>query len=310
LSNYYQPRGFGGLFSLTPIVKNIIIINVVIFFGQLLMNNLTFDGYPGWYILNKWFALNPISGTDAAGYPFNFQAWQLITYQFMHGGFAHIFFNMFALWMFGPSIEDIMGPKKFLIFYLIAGITAGLFQLFLTPLFGQSQAITIGASGAVFGVMVAYAMYFPDNLIFIYFLIPVKAKYLIAFLVLLEFFAIDSAQSQVAHLAHLGGALFAFLYILFDKNSYVGLKNVFRKSNYFRTNSGNSVFDKFSFTSKSKNKDAEDAKFYDLKDGDNKEVTQREIDEILDKISQSGYQNLTEREKRILFEASKKMNKN
>jgi membrane associated rhomboid family serine protease len=310
LSNYYRPRGFGGFFTFPPVIKNLLIINGVVFFVQLLMNNISFDGLPAWYILNKWFALNPISGYDAAGQPFNFQVWQLITYQFMHGGFWHIFFNMFILWMFGASIEDIMGSRKFLIFYLLAGVSAGLFQLFITPLLGASGAVTIGASGSIFGVMIAYAMFFPDNLIYVYFLIPVKAKYFIGFLVIIEFFAVNSASSDVAHLAHLGGALFGFLYIMFDKNSYVGLKNIFRKSYYNTNSSGKSIFDSFSFKSKDKQKDAEDAKFFDLKNDNPAEVTQEEIDKILDKIGQSGYQNLSDREKKILFEASKKFNRN
>lgn len=310
MSNYYRPRGFGGFFSFPPVIKNLLIINGVVFFVQLLMDNLSFNGYPAWYILNRWFALNPISGVDAAGQPFNFQVWQLITYQFMHGGFAHIFFNMFALWMFGAAIEDVMGSKKFLIFYLLAGISAGLFQLFLTPLLSNTAAVTIGASGSIYGVLIAYGMFFPDSLIFLYFLIPIKAKYFIGFMILIEFFAIDSAASNVAHLAHLGGALFGFLYIMFDKNSYVGLKNIFRKSYYTSSNSGKKIFDNFSFKSKKKKEDVEDAKFYDLKNDQVENVTQQEIDKILDKISQSGYQNLSEREKKILFEASKKMNRN
>lgn len=310
MSNYYRPRGFGGFFTFPPVIKNLLIINVVVFFVQLLMENISFNGYPAWYILNRWFALNPISGVDAAGQPFNFQIWQLITYQFMHGGFAHIFFNMFALWMFGAAIEDVMGSKKFLIFYLLSGISAGLFQLFLTPLLSNTAAVTIGASGAIYGVLIAYGMFFPDSLIFLYFLIPIKAKYFIGFMILIEFFAIDSAASNVAHLAHLGGALFGFLYIMFDKNSYVGIKNIFRKSYYSSSNSSKKIFDNFSFKQKKKNEDVEDAKFYDLKDDEIEHVTQQEIDRILDKISQSGYQNLTEREKKILFEASKRMNRN
>jgi membrane associated rhomboid family serine protease len=307
LSNYYRPRGFGGFLSFPPVIKNLLIINGVVFFVQLLMDNFTFNGYPAWYILNKWFALNPISGFDAAGEPFNFQVWQLITYQFMHGGFSHILFNMFALWMFGASIEDIFGSRKFLIFYLLAGISAGLLHLFVSPLLGSSPAVTIGASGAVYGVLIAYAMFFPDNLIFLYFLIPVKAKYLIGFLVVLEFMAVDSASSGVAHLAHLGGALFAFLYIMFDKNSYVSLKNLFNKSYYYNPKPKKDIFSNpFSKSSK----DIEDADFFDLRKKDEETISQAEIDEILDKISQSGYQNLTEREKRILFEASKKMNRN
>ena len=308
MSNNYRPRGMGGgFFSFPPVIKNLLIINGIVFFVQLLMDNLTFNGLPAWYILNKWFALNPISGYDSAGQPFNFQVWQLITYQFMHGGFSHILFNMFALWMFGSSIEDIFGSKKFLIFYLLAGVSAGILHLFVSPLLGGSPAVTIGASGAVFGVLIAYAMFFPDNLIFLYFLIPVKAKYLIGFLVVIEFLAVDSASSNVAHLAHLGGALFGFLYIMFDKNSYVSLKNLLKKSSYYRSDSNKNIFSN-PFGKVSQNKhDIEEANYSDINRKEDSEVTQAEIDEILDKISQSGYQNLTEHEKKILFQASKKM---
>ena len=284
------------------------IINGVVFFIQLIVNNLIIDGIPVWYILNKWFALNPISGTDAAGHPFNFQVWQLITYQFMHGGFGHIFFNMFALWMFGGSIEDVFGSKKFLIFYLLAGVSAGLFQLFITPVLGATSAVTIGASGSIFGVLIAYAMFFPDNLIFLYFLIPVKAKYLIGFLVLIEFFAVDSASSDVAHLAHLGGALFGFLYIMFDKNSYVSLKSVFKKSYFYKSDTNKNIFNNPFSSNTQSSRDVEDAKYRDIdSNSDSEPVSQKEIDEILDKIGQTGYQNLTEREKKVLFQASKKM---
>lgn len=308
MSNNYRPRGIGGgFFSFPPVIKNLLIINGVVFFVQLLMDNLTFDGLPAWYILNKWFALNPISGHDAAGRPFNFQVWQLITYQFMHGGFSHILFNMFALWMFGSSIEDIFGSKKFLIFYLLAGVSAGLLHLFVSPLLGSGAAVTIGASGAVFGVLIAYAMFFPDNLIFLYFLIPVKAKYLIGFLVVIEFLAVDSASSGVAHLAHLGGALFGFLYIMFDKNSYVALKSMFKKSAYYKPDSNKNIFSNPFGKSSRNSRDVEDANFYDINKKNDDDVSQAEIDAILDKISQSGYQNLTEHEKKILFQASKKM---
>ena len=296
----------GGFFSFPPVIKNLLIINGVVFFIQLLMDNFTFSGYPAWYLLNKWFALNPISGVNAAGEPFNFQVWQLITYQFMHGGFTHILFNMFALWMFGSSIEDVFGSKKFLIFYLLAGVSAGLLHLFVSPLLGGAPAVTIGASGSIYGVLIAYALFFPDNLIFLYFLIPVKAKYLIGFLVVIEFLAVDSASSGVAHLAHLGGALFGFLYIMFDKNSYVSLKNLFNRNFYYKSKPKRDIFtNPFSRSSQTDN-DVQDANYYDINKKDEYEVSQEEIDKILDKISQSGYQNLTDREKKILFQASKK----
>ena len=296
----------GGFFSFPPVIKNLLIINGVVFFIQLLMDNFTFGGYPAWYLLNKWFALNPISGVNAAGEPFNFQVWQLITYQFMHGGFTHILFNMFALWMFGSSIEDVFGSKKFLIFYLLAGVSAGLLHLFVSPLLGGAPAVTIGASGSIYGVLIAYALFFPDNLIFLYFLIPVKAKYLIGFLVIIEFLAVDSASSGVAHLAHLGGALFGFLYIMFDKNSYVSLKNLFNRNFYYKSKPKRDIFtNPFNRSSQTDN-DVQDANYYDINKKDEYEVSQEEIDKILDKISQSGYQNLTDREKKILFQASKK----
>lgn len=308
MNNYYRPRGFGGFFSFPPVIKNLLIINCIVFFIQLIMDNISFNGVPGWYVINRWFALNPISGYDAADNPFNFQVWQLITYQFMHGGFWHIFFNMFVLWMFGASIEDIFGSKKFLTFYLLAGVSAGLFQLFVTPLLGGQGAVTIGASGAIYGVMIAFALFFPDTLIFLYFLIPVKAKYFIGFMIVIEFLSVDSASSGVAHLAHLGGAIFAFLYIMFDKSSHVSIKDMFRKSYYYKPKSNSNIFNNPFTKRKSDNRDVEDANYYEIdKKEEDDTVTQEEIDKILDKISRSGYQNLTEKEKKILFQASKKM---
>jgi len=292
----------GGFSVFPPVIKNLLIINVAVFFLQMIASNLMLGGKPLWYIMNMWFALNPL------GEGFNFQIWQLITYQFMHGGFSHIFFNMFMLWMFGMEIENILGSKKFLTYYLICGVAAGLAQLFIAPLF-STPAVTIGASGAIFGVMIAFGMLFPDRYIYLYFLIPIKAKYLIGFLFVLEIFWIGDAGSNVAHLAHLGGALAGFLFILFDKSIDVPLKRMLNISSYRRDNTFNNPFSGLSDKFKKRSQNIEDANYYDLnqkKEGE--EITQAEIDAILDKISQSGYQNLSEREKKILFEASKKMN--
>ncbi len=304
MSNYYRP-GFGGFSFFPPVIKNLLIINGVVFFLQLLMSNIMLSGVPAEYILNRWFALNPISGIGGAGDAFNFQVWQLITYQFMHGGFSHIFFNMFGLWMFGMEIENIFGSRKFLYFYLLCGVVAGLFQLFLTPLLGGGNAVTIGASGAVYGVLLAFAMLFPDRYIFLYFFIPIKAKYLIGFLIIMEFMLVDSANSGVAYLAHLGGAFAAFVYLMLDKSLNLEFKNLFKRSSY-RTNKSFNPFGNSSSTFRNKKQDVQEANYYDIKDEEDK-IDQQEIDAILDKISRSGYQNLTEREKRILFQASKKM---
>lgn len=305
MSDYYRSGRFGGFSAFPPVIKNLLIINGVVFFVQLLMDNITLNGLPAWYVLNRWFALNPISGFDAAGHPYNFQIWQLITYQFMHGGFSHILFNMFGLWMFGMQIENIWGSKKFLIYYLTAGVVAGLFQLFITPLLQVGAAPTIGASGAIYGVLIAFAMMFPDQLIFLYFLIPVKAKYLIGFLIILEFMLVDSASSGVAHLAHLGGAIAGFIFIMLDKSIHVPLKDMLGISS--RTYNNKNIFSGLSDKFRSSKRNVEDATFYEIhSDKKFEEISQAEIDAILDKISQSGYQNLTEREKKILFEASKK----
>lgn len=302
MNNSYRP--FGGFSVFPPVIKNLLIINVAVFFLQVIANNLMVGGKPLWYILNYWFALNPMSEG------FNFQVWQLVTYQFMHGGFGHIFFNMFALWMFGMQIENEWGSRKFLIYYLVCGVVAGLFQLFLTPLLSSSPAVTIGASGAIYGVLIAFALMFPDRPIYLYFLLPIKAKYLIGFLIVLEFLLVDSAGSNVAHLAHLGGALAGFLFIMFDSTIDVSLKRMLNMSSGFQSRSNfQNPFSGLSDRFKQKSQNIEDAKYYDINQKkDNEQISQAEIDEILDKISQSGYQNLSEREKRILFEASKKMN--
>jgi membrane associated rhomboid family serine protease len=315
MDNYYRP--FGGYSVFPKVIKNLLIINAVVFLIQVIGERLIVSsGFTLSEIIMQYFSLIPINGIVAGRIGaepiiWHFYPWQLITYQFMHGGFYHIFFNMLMLWMFGMEIENIWGSKKFLTYYLICGIAAGLSQLFIAPLF-STPAPTIGASGAIFGVMIAFAMMFPDRYIFLWFLLPIKAKYLIGFLFVLEIFWIGNAGSDVAHLAHLGGAIAGFLYIMLDKSTYVPLKSSFRSFSSGRgfSSSGN-PFSGLSEKFKRKSQNIEEAKYYDInhdKD-DDVEVSQEEIDRILDKISESGYQKLSEREKKILFDASKKMNR-
>ncbi len=311
--NYYKPRGLGGFSFFPPVIKNLIIINTVVFLIQLIGQQVaTSTGLTFADIITKYFALIPLQGVNLQNSlgtvtTWHFYIWQLITYQFMHGGFAHIFFNMFALWMFGVEVEYFMGSRKFIYFYLLCGVVAGIFQLVLPPLFGEALAPTIGASGAIFGVLVAFAMLFPDRYIFLYFLIPIKAKYLIPIFILMELYFADTGGGNIAHLAHLGGALAGFLYLVFDKNSGISLSRSFRKSSS-GSYKGN-IFNSFGMPPnpfKKKNDGVQDADFSDV-NNDVKEITQSEIDEILEKISKSGYQNLSDREKKILFEASKRM---
>jgi membrane associated rhomboid family serine protease len=137
--------------------------------------------------------------------------WQLFTYLFLHGGWLHIIFNLFALWMFGSDLENLWGSKNFLFYFFLTGIGAGVFCVLLQP---SSQIPTIGCSGAIFGLLLAYGMIFPDRPIYLYMIIPIKAKWFVIIMGVIEFVASYSdAGSGVSHVAHLGGMLFGFLYL-------------------------------------------------------------------------------------------------
>jgi membrane associated rhomboid family serine protease len=305
--DYYRPSGMSGFSFFPPVLKYLLITNGVVYFIQIISQMFVYGYYIGGQpmtyelVLMKYFALNPLSSDSS------FYFWQLLTYQFMHANLSHIFFNMLMLWMFGIEIEHIMGSKKFLIFYLVCGLGAGIFQLILPAFFSENVGYTIGASGAVYGVMLAFAIYFPDRYVFLYFLIPIKTKYLMAILVVVEFMSVGN-QSMIAHFAHIGGVLTGLIYILLDRRNEFNRKNMFssfkKSANNFSAGGFQNAFRKNPF----KQTDIEDAKFYDINNSQktDESFNQEEIDKILDKISQSGYQNLSDREKKILFEASKK----
>ncbi|MGD8778554.1 MAG: rhomboid family intramembrane serine protease [Ignavibacteria bacterium] len=302
--DYYRPSGFGGFSFFPPVIKKLLIINGIVFFIQVIAENIVI----GNMLVANWislvFGIIPLGGYG----DYIFLPWQLITYQFLHGSFGHILMNMFILWMFGIEIENLWGSKKFLFYYLGCGAVAGLFQLFLAPIFAGGGGPTIGASGAVFGVMIAFAMFFPERYIYLYFLIPVKAKYLIVFIMVIEFMSVGD-MSFTAHLAHIGGAIAGFLFVMYDRRRGINVENLFSsfKDKFTTTTSNGPKFRK-SFNFGSRNGDVQEASFYDISDDkkDHDKIDQDEIDRILDKISESGYQNLTEREKKILFEASKR----
>lgn len=182
--------------NLTEVVKQIIIINVIIFIGLSLPITSQFRDY---------FILFPLDT------PY-FKPIQLITHMFMHADMGHLFFNMLALYFFGPMIERIWGAKKFLLFYMFCGFGALVLHLLLS---GNSPVL--GASGAISGVVLAFAMMFPDTKIMLLIPpIPMKAKYMVLiFLGFDLFMGLTNASSGIAHFAHLGGALFGFLLILF-----------------------------------------------------------------------------------------------
>lgn len=212
--------------KLPPVTKNLLIINVLCWMGTMALAKYGIDLHK---LLGLHFFLAP-----------SFHIWQLVTYQFLHEGFQHIFFNMFAVWMFGRVMEMQWGSKKFLLFYLICGIGAGLMQELcqfvhyelvfahyeVVAIGGSTipmmhyldQILTVGASGAVYGILLGYGMTFPDNPIFIIpFPFPIKAKWLVIGYVVLELGLglRNSAADNVAHFAHLGGMLAGFLMILY-----------------------------------------------------------------------------------------------
>jgi membrane associated rhomboid family serine protease len=139
--------------------------------------------------------------------------WQLFTYIFLHGGFSHILFNLLALWMFGGELENYWGSKKFLFYFLFCGIGAGICTVVFTP---YQFIPVIGASGAIYGILLAFAWLFPNRPILIYFLFPIPAKYFVIIFGLIELLSsMEGTGGGVAHLTHLGGLVFGFLYLAY-----------------------------------------------------------------------------------------------
>jgi membrane associated rhomboid family serine protease len=294
--NYYRPSFFGGFQFFPPVIKTLLLTNAAVFLGMVFLGNFRIGDFYFEHFFYQAFALWPLG----AGFGF----WQLFTYMFMHANFTHILFNMLALWMFGMELEHVMGSRKFLIFYLLCGFGGGLANLLVAPMF-TSVGPTVGASGAVYGVLLAFGMLFPDRPIYVYFLLPIKAKYFVVMYMALEVFSVGSMDG-VAHFAHLGGALVGFLYLIADGYQF--------GSSYYASKPGENIFTRFSgfgrrHDSLQYDQDVSDAKIYDINDfQDEQKKHQEQIDSILDKISRNGYQSLTDDEKRILFEASKKLN--
>ncbi len=234
--------------SIPIVVKNLVILNALLWLATAILPRISgVDLYP---VLG----LHYIGASD-------FKAVQLITYMFMHGGFEHLFFNMFSLYIFGRTLEQYWGPRRFLIYYLITGIGAGLTQelvwyLQLEPIVKElnqlmasgipaggvdagsgeiirsipqliavkteflNRFITVGASGSVFGILLAFGMLFPNiHLFLLFFPVPIKAKYFVVLYGLFELFAgvrsFGFGGDSVAHFAHLGGMLFGLILILF-----------------------------------------------------------------------------------------------
>lgn len=208
----YQYRGYEEQPLVPPVILNLLIANGVFFLIQTLL-----PGERGGWILMKWLALWPING--AQGVP-DFFPWQIVSYGFLHGNIAHIFFNMLALWMFGREIELRWGSRRFLLYYLVCVAGAGLIQLVVATITYSTSGYpypTIGASGGTYGILLAYGMLFPYREVMLLFPpIPMQARFfVIVFGVLELMFAVSGTSPQIAHFAHLGGMLFGFILILY-----------------------------------------------------------------------------------------------
>ena len=215
MSYYAEPPRRGGFFANLPTgVKNILVVNAIMLLAT--------------YVLGQS-RIVPSLALFSFGSPF-FKPWQLVTYMFLHGGFGHFFFNMFTLLMFAPNLENIWGTKKFLLFYFVTGIGAGLFhnlviflRILANPAVATSLAVipTVGASGAIYGVLLGFAMLFPDaQMRFLFFpFVPVKAKWMVVGFAILELLTGVSGGDGIAHFAHLGGMLFSWLLIRYWKKN-------------------------------------------------------------------------------------------
>ena len=306
MNEQYSPTGFR---VLPTIVKHLLIINVLMFLAYVTLARFNID-------LNDILGLHFFKASD-------FRIYQLVTYMFMHGNFGHLFFNMFALWMFGNTLENIWGSKRFLLFYVVCGIGAGLCQelvqyiQYATSL-AQYETVnmggriismdsylnmmtTVGASGAIYGLLLAFGMMFPDSRIYLYFLFPIKAKWFVIGYAVLELILGFQGVDNVAHFAHLGGMLFGLLLILYwrkhpagpDKN-FRKLKDIFqswKRKSQMKYTRYEEVYDKMP-------RSDEDYNYQKAK-------KERDIDAILDKVAKNGYDSLTKEEKEFLFKNSK-----
>jgi membrane associated rhomboid family serine protease len=294
--SFNRPSFFGGFQFFPPVIKALLIANGAVFIGMNFFGGFHLGDFYLEQFFFQSFALWPLG----SGFGF----WQLFSYMFMHANFTHILFNMLALWMFGMELEHVWGSRKFFIYYLLCGFGGGLANLIIAPLF-TSVGPTVGASGAVYGILLAFGMMFPERPIYVYFLLPIKAKYFVVMYMAFEIFSIGSMDG-VAHFAHLGGALVGFLYLMADGYKF---------GSAFYGPSEPNIFSRVSdFANRQKQESSysnvSEAKIFDISEHHRKEEeqAQEQIDQILDKISRNGYQSLSEEEKKILFEASKKLN--
>ncbi len=308
MSQQFSPTGFK---VLPTVVKHLLIINALMFLATFTLTRFHID-------LNDWLGLHFFMASD-------FRIYQIVTYMFMHGNFGHLFFNMFALWMFGNTLENIWGSKRFLLFYMVCGIGAGLCQelvqyiQYSTSLANYSTVNmgghivtmdaylnmmpTVGASGAIYGLLLAFGMMFPNSLIYFYFLIPIKAKWFVIGYAVIELITGLTGVDNVAHFAHLGGMLFGLLLILYWKKNPAGPNKNFRRwKDVIQSWKHKS---RMNYTPYEEIYDEPRVPRSDEEYNQKKAQTEHDIDVILDKVAKNGYDSLTPEEKEFLFKNSR-----
>lgn len=275
--------GFGFGYGLPKAVKSLLIINVAVFIVT------TFVSFP-------W---NWLFGLVPSYINHKFWLWQFFTYMFLHGGVSHIFFNMLGLWMFGSEIEYNWGTRDFLKYYFTCGIGGGIlvWLMAMAGLTGMNVP-TIGASGAIFGILVAFGMMWPDRLIYLFGIIPIKALHFVIIFGAIDLFdGLAGTAKNIAVFAHVGGGVTGFLYLKFGWRIMIYIESI---SARFRMR-------KFKVIEKPKKQET-----YILPDDDEKEEEFRddaledEVDRILDKIAREGMGSITDHERKILDRASNK----
>lgn len=198
--------------NITPTVKQLLIINILFFIGTQIIGDQAY----------VYFALFSFENP-------NFHIWQLLTHMFMHGGFMHIAFNMFALYSFGTMLESIWGSKKFLFFYISCGLGAGILQNLINSYTNDILSVAVGASGAIYGLLTAFAFMFPNAELALMFIpVPIKAKYFVPGLLAIDLFLgfggssiFGGGGTGIAHFAHVGGAIVGFIMMWYwKKNSF------------------------------------------------------------------------------------------
>lgn len=254
----------------TDAIKLIISINFLIFILQY------FSG-----IEEKLFTIFGIVPSKTFG---ELMLWQPFTYLFFHGGIWHVLINMFVLWMFGSELEKYWGKREFLRFFFVTGVGSGL----VTVLFSLSSSTpVVGASGAIYGVLLAYGLMFPNRLVYLYFLIPIKVKYLVILIGTIAFFSsLNPGYSNISHLTHLSGMIIGFVYLRSNLSSNLNWNTI----NHFVIHRKNEI-----------------KRHYKDKKNEKREALKLKVDAVLDKINEKGYDSLSKSEREFLSTASKKL---